>query len=233
MKNSNVSIICVCIVMCLMNSAFGGTWRDDFEDDKTNEWEIFNLVRQHEKWWTTDGVAVGEIFEDPFLSLWRTGEIDWEYYKVSCRVKLVIDRIQAPTVGLTLHDRGDEGSRYLFLIDFESNIATISKEVPGGGALPGWYEVEKDTWYDISAQVYDDGNLDFLINDTLVVAAYDPEPLDGGLAGLVVQNAQAYFDNVEISGENIDDGGPTKSFAVEPQQKLTTTWGNLKRNGNL
>lgn len=146
---------------------------------------------------------------------------------------LVVDRVQDPKVGLTLHDRGDEGSRYLFLIDFESNIVTISKEAPGGGVVSGWYEVEEDTWYDISAEVYDDGSLAFLINDTIVIEALDSEPLDGGLAGLVVQNAQAYFDNVEISGENIDDGGPTKSFAIEPQEQLTTTWGNLKQNGDL
>ncbi len=132
MRKCVILTVCVYVVMSLIQFTFAGTWRDDFEDKKTNEWEIFNLVRQHEKWWVSDGVAVGEIFEDPFLSLWRTGEDDWEFYKVSCRVKLVEDKTSPPSVGLTLHDRGEEGSRYLFLIDFETNIASISKQVPGG-----------------------------------------------------------------------------------------------------
>lgn len=233
MRNCVILTVCVCVVMFLIKSTLAGTWRDDFEDNKTNEWEIFNLVRQHEKWWVSDGVAVGEIFEDPFLSLWRTGEKDWEFYTVSCAVKLVEDKTLPPRIGLTLHDRGEADSRYLFLINFETNIASISKEAPDGGIVLGFVNVEKDIWYDISAAVFENGNLDLMINGQLVVAASDSEPLEGGLAGLVVQNARAYFNNVEISGENIQDGGPTKSFDVEPQEKLTTTWGKLKLNGDL
>ena len=220
------------------NLTFAGTWRDDFEDNKTNEWEIFNLVRQHEKWrvsdgvavrqhekWrVSDGVAIGEIFEDPFLSLWRTGEQDWEFYTLSCRMKLDDDKTLPPRIGLTLHDRGDEGSRYLFLINFDTNIASISKEIPGGGIVLSPVEVEKGIWYDISGTVFEDGSLEFLINGEIVISAFDRSPLDGGLAGLVVQNAQASFDNVQISGDNIPNGGPTKSFDVAPQEKLTTTW---------
>ena len=233
MRNYIILTVCVYIVMSLIKSTLAGTWRDDFEDNKTNEWEIFNLVRQHEKWWVSDGVAVGEIFEDPFLSLWRTGEEDWEFYTVSCRVKLVEDKTLPPRIGLTLHDRGDAGSRYLFLINFESNIASISKEIPGGGIITRPVSVEKDIWYHISGSVYVDGSLDLRIDGEIVVGTFDPAPLEGGLAGLVVQNARAYFDNVEISGENIQDGGPTKSFDVKPQDKLTTTWGKLKLNGEM
>ena len=226
-------VICFCVVICPTNLTYAGTWRDDFEDNKTNEWEIFNLVRQHEKWWVSDGVAIGEIFEDPFLSLWRTGEQDWEFYTLSCRMKLDDDKTLPPRIGLTLHDRGDEGSRYLFLINFETNIASISKEVPGGGIVWSPVNVEKEIWYDISGTILEDGSLDFMINGEIVIAAYDRSPLEGGLAGLVVQNAQASFDNVQISGENIPNGGPTKSFDVAPQEKLTATWGKLKMKDDL
>ena len=58
----------------------------------------------------------------------------------------------------------------------------------------------------------------------------DDEPLKGGQAGLVVADGQARFDNVEITGPNIDNGGPGKAFPVEPRAKLATTWGKLKKN---
>lgn len=59
-------------------------------------------------------------------------------------------------------------------------------------------------------------------------SANDPSPLRGGKAGLVVADARARFDNVEISGNNIPNGGPGKPFDVKPQAKLATTWGKLK-----
>ncbi len=103
----------------------------------------------------------------------------------------------------------------------------------GGGFIAYPINVEKDIWYDISGTIFEDGSLEFLINEEIVVKAYDQEPLEGGLAGLVVQNARAYFDNVEISGENIQNGGPTKTFDVKPQDKLTTTWSKMKLNGEM
>ena len=64
MKKYNAAAITIMIVVFTFSSilpAFAGTWRDDFEDDKTTEWEIYNLDKRHEKWWIDDGEAVGEI----------------------------------------------------------------------------------------------------------------------------------------------------------------------------
>ena len=63
--------------------SFAGTWRDDFEDKDTREWEIFNIDRKVEKWWVNDGEAVGEIFLPGFMSLWLTGELTWKHYSLS------------------------------------------------------------------------------------------------------------------------------------------------------
>ena len=46
----------------------------------------------------------------------------------------------------------------------------------------------------------------------------------------VVGNARARFDDFQVTGENIPDGGPAKSFEVEPSEKLSTTWGRLKKD---
>ena len=226
MKMKIASIIIGILILSMM-SVYAGTWRDDFEDDKISEWEIYNLDKQLEKWWIDDGEAVGQIFSPGFWSLWLTGDIKWEFYSVSCRAMVEDDREEPPSIGLTLHDRGDQDSRYVFMIDYVFNFARIIKDVIGGGSVAVPFVAEKGVWYDLKATVKEDGTLEFRINDT-VFEAIDPQPLSGGQAGLVVGDAKARFDNVAITGDNIRNGGPGKPFDVAPQSKLTTTWGNLK-----
>ncbi len=232
MKNSMVIIICIIFVslaMCLVLPTFAGTWRDDFEDNDTHEWKIFNLDRQVEKWWINDNEAVGEIFLAGFWSLWITGDLKWESYSVSCRAKLVQKRNEPPAIGLTLHDRGHADSRYVFYIDYVRGSAVIEKSIQGGGNVIRQFAAEIDTWYELTATVHEDGMLEFQIDDT-VLTTFDPNPLPGGQAGFVVTNGRARFDDVEITGDNIPNGGPgrRRPHAVAPQDKLATTWGNLK-----
>ena len=212
---------------CSILPVVAGTWRDDFEDNKTIEWEIYNEDKQLEKWWIDDGEAVGEIFVPDFWSLWLTGDREWEFYSVSCRAMLEVDRNEPPSIGLTLHDRGDDDSRYVFLIEYVIDTARIIKAVPGGNSVAFPFVAEKGVWYDLKATVKENGELEFQINDTLF-SAIDPQPLSGGQAGFVIGDARARYDNVEIEGENIPNGGPGKPFDVAPKEKLTTTWGKLK-----
>ena len=85
-------ILAITIIICFSVQAwhptFAGTWRDDFEDKDTREWKIFNIDRQVEKWWVSNGEAVGEIFLPGFMSLWLTGELTWKNYSLSCRAKI-------------------------------------------------------------------------------------------------------------------------------------------------
>ncbi len=234
-----IGIIFVCFSMYTILPAFAGTWRDDFEDNDTREWKIYNLNRQVEKWWINDNEAVGEIFEPGFMSLWLTGDLKWENYSVSCRAKLVDDRNEPPTIGLTLHDRGEEDSRYLFFIDYVFDIVRIVKSVHDDwSTVQHFFAPEEDTWYQLKATVYEDGNLEFSIQnmdaevdaEPQVFTAFDPDPLPGGQAGLVIADARARFDDVEITGDNIPNGGPGRRTlqAVSPRSKLATTWGKLK-----
>jgi hypothetical protein len=222
-----ISTIFLSTIVLTTLSTYAGTWRDDFEDNDIREWEIFNLNRQFEKWWINDGEAVGEIFENPFFSLWTTGELTWEYYTVSCRAKMVEDGKGPPHIGLALHDRGEENSSYFFLIDYVNETASIERWAAGNGNVVRAYTAEIDTWYELEATVYEDGSLSFRIND-FTIEGIDRTPLEGGKAGLVVGNARARFDDFQITGENIPNGGPGKSRPVAPQAKLATTWGRLK-----
>ena len=242
MKKYTIAItftIFVCLSIWTVLPTFAGTWRDDFEDNDTREWKIYNLNRQAEKWWINDNEAVGEIFEPGFMSLWLTGDLKWENYSVSCRAKLVNDRNDPPNIGLTLHDRGEEDSRYLFFIDFVFDTVRIVKSQHDIWDTAFYFFIsEEDTWYQLKATVYEDGTLEFSIlnldaepdAEPQVFTAFDPDPLPGGQAGLVVADARARFDDVEIIGDNIPNGGPGRrtSQAVSPLSKLATTWGKLK-----
>lgn len=237
-----LTIICTifaCFSMYVILPTFAGTWRDDFEDNDTREWKIYNLNRQAEKWWINDNEAVGEIFQPGFMSLWLTGDLKWKNYSVSCRAKLVDDRNEPPTIGLTLHDRGEEDSRYLFFIDYVFDIVRIVKAVHDDwSSVQHFFTPEEDTWYQLKATVYENGDLEFSIlnldaevdAEPQVFTAFDPDPLPGGQAGLVVADARVRFDDVEITGDNIPNGGPGRRTQqdVSPRSKLATTWGKLK-----
>jgi hypothetical protein len=208
-----------------------GTWRDDFEDAITTEWTIYNLNRQVEKWWVDKGEAVGQIFQSGFMSLWLTGDLNWKNYSLSCRAKLVKEKNDPASLGFTLYDRGDEDMRYLFFVNFTLGTVSIVKATPDAWFIRNFpFVAELDTWYEFKA-IVDNELLEFRINDEIFTGR-DLEPFKSGQAGLVVSNAQARFDDVEITGENIKDGGPGRIRPVARRGKLTTTWGRVKTSTN-
>ena len=224
----SIVLVHAIVLMCEVTS-FAGTWRDDFEDRITKEWKIYNLDRQVENWWVNQGEAVGRIFKRGFISLWLTGKLDWENYSVSCRAKLVKERNDPARVGITLHDRGDEHSRYLFFINFFFGTVSITKAAPNLWSTREFpFVSDIDTWYQLRATV-NEGQLGFQVNDQ-VFAAEDPSPLKPGQAGLVVGNAEARFDDVAITGAGIKNGGPGRPHAVNMQGVLATMWGQIKHN---
>ena len=206
---------------------FAGTWRDDFEDKTEKEWTIYNLDRQVEKWWVDNGEAIGQIFMPGFMSLWLTGGLEWQNYSLSCKAKLVREKNDPATVGLTLYDRGDEDARYLFYVNFTFGTASIIKSTPNVWFIRNFpFVADIDVWYELKATVNED-LLEFQIDDQVFLSR-DLEPFKSGQAGLVVSNAQAQFDDVEITGENVKNGGPARPKAVNLKGKLATMWGRIK-----
>ena len=206
-----------------------GVWRDDFEDKRINEWKIYNEDRTIEKWWINQGTAVGEIFRDGFMSLWLTGNENWNNYSLSCRAKLIKQKNNTePYFGLTLYDAGEENARYLFFVYFNGMSAIVKSTPAGSASVPFPFVAEENIWYDIRATVKEN-LLELRINGNVVGAAQDAEPLKSGQAGLVISNARVQFDDVAISGEEIPNGGPGKARPVDVKQKLISTWANIKQ----
>lgn len=224
------------LVICsvaLNQSALAGTWKDSFEDKDMSEWKILERGNGAGKWWSDKGEAVAESLVESGLATWVTGEPTWRYYSVSCQAKLVKSKKEPATFGIVMHfnDGGLLSFNYAFRLIANFNFITIRKfrPFPNEPVTLGEFdfEIKADKWYQLTATIHRNGRIEFQI-DKQVFTLPDPNPLGPGQAGLFVSNAEVRFDDIEITGPNIDDGGPGKARPVEPQAKLATTWGHLK-----
>ena len=220
------------ILLCAMvfnQQSFAGTWADAFEDDNTHGWEIINNINNSAKWWIDRGEAVCETFASNTPSTLATGEVAWRNYSFSCKAKLDKVKDEPATFGIILHHRWEEFSFYAFRILYPWKIVHITKYNPGKASILGEFdfEAELDTWYTLTASIDSRGKIKFKIDD-VVFTTVDADGIENGKAGLVVSNAQARFDDVEIMGDTVPNGGPG-TLPVEPSgSKLATTWGTLK-----
>ena len=212
--------------MVFNQQSLAGTWVDAFEDDNTHGWEIIN--NNSAKWRIDDGEAVCETFAPNTPSILATGEVDWRNYSFSCKAKLDKTKGEPATFGIILHDQWEEFSFYAFRIFYPWEIVHITKYKPVGASTLGEFDfpAKLDIWYTLTASIDSRGKLKFKIDD-VVFTAVDADPIKNGKTGFMVGNAQARFDNVEITGNTIPNGGPG-TLPVEPRGKLATTWGELK-----
>ena len=221
------------VVLCAMvfnQQGFAGTWADAFEDDNTYGWEIINNINNSTKWWIDDaGEAVCETFAPNVPSILATGEVDWRNYSFSCKAKLDKAKDEPTTFGIILHHRWEEFAFYALRILYPSEIVHITKYNPGKASILGEFDfpAKLDTWYTLMASIDSRGKIKFKIDD-VVFTTVDANSIKNGKAGLVVSNAQARFDDVEITGDNVPNGGPG-TLSVELNGKLAITWGKLKR----
>lgn len=220
------------LVVCnvaLNQFALAGAWKDSFEDNDMSEWQIVQSGNGAGKWWSDKGEAVAESLVESGRALWLTGEPTWRYYAVSCQAKLVKNKKEPATFGIVMHyyREGLLPVYYAFRVVPDYNLITIRKFRP----LPANpvtlaeldLEVEAGKWYQLAATIHKNGTIEFQV-DKKVFTLFDHNPLGPGQAGLFVTNAETRFDEVEISGVNIFNGGPGRTGA----QLLTTTWGHLK-----
>lgn len=229
------------LVICsvaLNQFAFAGTWKDSFEDNDMSEWKIVDdWENVTGKWWSDKGEAVAESLVESGFAMWLTGESAWEHYAVSCRAKLVKSKKEPATFGIVMHANSNKrlggllDAHYYFSVIGDFNFISIRKfpPFPAEPVTLGEFdfEVKADRWYQLTATIHRNGKIEFHI-DKQVFTLADPKLLGPGQAGLFVSDAEVRFDDIEITGSNIDDGGPGKARPVEPQAKLATIWGHLK-----
>ena len=224
----------LCLIgILLAQSAIAGMWLDDFENDKTGAWSVVNTLEDEAVWKNERGVAVGETFEPhKFPTGWIAGDVNWQDYEMSCRIKVLDGSRKLMSVGVMVYMQWRIRSFYVIELVPERQMLyfiKVARARDGFGTLSRMEIVElivPDTWYTFKVKIIGDGEFEYGIEDEVAIAK-DLRPLTQGRIGMTVSAGKAAFDDMTVSGTTIVDGGP--ALDVESVGKLTTTWANIKR----
>ncbi len=217
------AVLLVCFVST--SSVLAGTWEDDFEDGLAN-WGGVN------EWWTVeDGECSGKYFGG---SEWIfTGDTEWTDYTVNCKMKFTGNRTPGGYAGITFRDQAMIGPGwYFFCIDAPSGTAKGWKNnSPVISRVPLPFAISKDTWYELRI-IAEGDHFEFYI-DEKPAGKFVDDSNPSGCVGLVVKNVHAHFDDLIISGDDVEDGGSWEpdehpEQAVEPYDRLATTWASVR-----
>jgi len=125
---------------------------------------------------------------------------------------------------------------FLNVLEGGPNFALVSVRlsglVRGGGFINGvaslikesWHQLSQEAWYQMKILV-EGTHYELFIDDQQVVA-YDWNGFTKGGIGIGARDVVTHFDDIRIYGDSVPNGG---AFAVQPQGKLATTWGEMKR----
>ena len=211
------SIVLLCTVFSL--PTFAGTQLWDFEE-KHDDWKVANG-----DWEIKGGIYQVERGGKAEHSL--VGEEDWDDYTVEAKIRLdehnwagVVFRAQS------------EMEYYVYYLNVPNNKSELWRHSKGAwdtrtaitSNIPATKKVkiENEEWLDVKVEI--EGEIfKFYIN-----GEFQGEQKDGtyktGKIGVWAWETAASFDDVMITGDNVVD-----TLAVDPNHKLATTWGRLKR----
>ena len=244
-KNMNRMIAIGAICAFLLGSALpvsGGTWRDNFRDSNLDGWEMDTCIWQQKvvkpnvgNWVVENGVVIGG--DDDFGTRYDlyTGQMSWTDYTAEVSVKLSKElRFCQASSGVWLGVRwqGDGLNGYcLGIINAEwvglKEVAysMIYDKGDRGHRFPGVaFPTKAGKWYRLRVTVSKNQVRCFV--DDIEVDVYKNNLFPSGMVVIAVHGVKAMFDDFAVTGPNIPDGGP--GFAVNPQAKLATAWGDIK-----
>ena len=197
--------------------SFAGTQLWDFEKN-ADGWKVANGT-----WAVADGVyklSKGGPAEHSLV-----GEADWDDYTVEAKI-----RVDAGSwAGLAFRAKS-EMEYYVYYFNVPDNKTELWRHQQGGWGsrhnldqIPavGGVKIKIGDWIDMKVEV--EGNtFKLYINDKFQRENKD-DLYETGQVGLWGWETAASFDDFTVSGTNIKD-----TLAVDPNRKLTTTWGSLK-----
>lgn len=254
MKITMKSIIIVAALSLLLFSGWAGTFIETFNDGDLEGWhELVQLNEAPGSWKIIDD-ELHTVSHDPAIRLLTTGDEKWEDYTIEFDVKpLKKHGIGAISIAARIKET------WLILCSIADPVVIVDgKAVPGGekvycsaGNLHDVIFIEfhsephlllrLNKWSHLKLSV-DSNIVTFWINEKRIMEPTEflipkgvqheefnfdefPDFLTGSV-GLGSANYTARFDNITVTGDTIPNSG---GFAVTPQGKLATTWGQLKR----
>ena len=198
---------------------YAGTQLWDFEE-KHDDWEVANG-----NWEIKGGIYQLEKGGKAEHSL--VGEEKWDDYTVEVKIRLD----EGNWAGVVFRAQS-EMEYYVYYLNVPNNKSELWRHSKGAwdtrnainSNIPATkkVKVENEEWLDVKVVV--EGEVfKFYINGEL-----QGEQKDGtyktGMIGVWGWETGASFDDVTITGDNVED-----TLAVDPNRKLATTWGRLKR----
>jgi len=219
MKGELVKTSVMLAFLCLAASANAGVWFDDFSDGNLHEWE----QQGSGQWEVIDGELNSRYIWGNRTPIVIVGlNAKWSSYSAKCKVKFL--RQTHPDIspgsvmiGINFCSWGDfinsvelsisTNGFGTFDVSFQDKktICDSNKQIP----------VKMDEWFEIKLTSVGNYIVGY-VNDEKVGQLFNkPAPLSGGVS-LGVFCAEARFDNVLITGNNI----PNNGRAVLPQFAL-------------
>ena len=244
-------VMIVTTLFFLTFSVWAGTFLETFDGKELDGWQEIWVDKGPAVWEIVDGELHAESRE-AYTHLLTTGDDTWEDYTVELDVKplkkhgiggiTIAVRVDgAWLVYCSISDpviiRGDDPPVQERRVACHAGTlkppprahAVLISELHPLLRLNRWahlkLSVEGDIftfWID-GEQIMEPTKL--LIFRNIDVFADFPDFQTGGV-GFGLWNYTAIFDNITVTGESVPNGG---DFAVTPQEKLATTWGNLKK----
>ena len=197
---------------------FAGTQLWDFEKD-AKDWKVANGT-----WAVNDGVY--QVTKGGPAEHSLVGEKDWDNYTIEAKIR-IDDNAWA---GLVFRAKS-EMEYYVYYFNVPDNKTELWKHTPGGwgnranlAQIPavGGVQIKVGEWINMKVEV-DGDTFTLYINDKKQKDNTDAS-YDTGQVGVWAWQTAASFDDFTVEGDNIKD-----TLAVDPNRKLTTTWGRLKQ----
>ena len=212
---NTVSVILMVAILTSIASA--GVWQENFDNglpdgwnDVKGEWKI-----QKDAYAETSGAQYAKTM---------FGDEDWTDYTVAVDVTLVED-VNVNAVGLLIRADADGDNGMRFWIRTDEHKCQFSR----------WREnqwehivtplpVEPEVGETYRLKVVAEGqNYECFVDDELLFEGEDDMKFrDSGRIGFIAYEANVHYDNLVIDGDDIP------AFAVAPNGKLATRWGQLK-----
>ena len=197
---------------------YAGTQLWDFEE-KHDDWKVANG-----NWEIAKGVYHVDKGGQAEHSL--VGEEDWDDYTIEAKVRLD----NGNWAGIAFRAQS-EMEYYVYYFNVPNNISELWRHKDGAWnardnisqpPAVGGVKITNDEWLDVKIVVEGD-TFELYLN-----GEFQSEDQDGayktGQVGVWAWETEASFDDFTVYGDNIED-----TLAVDPNRKLTTTWGRLKR----
>ena len=205
------------LVAILTSTASAGIWQENFDKGLPDGW---NEVKGE---WKIVKDAYAETSGAEYAKT-MFGDENWTDYTLEVDVTLVKNvNVNAAGVLIRADTDGDNGMRFWIRTDqHKCQFSRWRENQWDHIKTPLPVEPEVGETYRLKI-VAEGQNYQCFVDDELLFDGEDNAKFrDSGRIGFITHTANVHFDNLSIDGADIP------SFAVEPNGKLTTRWGQLK-----